>query len=109
MGDEEEYRSDDAKAVKERKQDEKNAQDLELDDLKYLMSLPQFRRFMWHFLSFCNIFGVPPITASEREAGFFDGAKNVGLKYFSSINEHCLDRYTEMAKDVQKKGNRYDD
>lgn len=109
MSDDDTYSSDDPKDIKERKQQEKNAVSLEADDLKYLMSLAQFRRFMWNMLEFCQVFGVADPHAAERATGFFDGQKNVGLKHFANIQEHCPDRFAEMTKEANKKGYAYHD
>lgn len=105
----EEYDSGNAKHIKKRKQEEKNAQGLREDDLKFLMSQPQFRRFMWHLFTFTNIYSVAPRDAGEREVGFLDGGKNVGLKYLADIQDTCPERYSEMVEQMQKKGHKYDD
>lgn len=109
MAEDDAYRTDDPKAVKARKQEQKNAQNLEVEDLKWLMQQPQFRRFLWHLLMFCNVFSVSPQTAQEREVGMHDGARNIGLKYFADVQEHCLEDYGNMSNEAKKKGNAYDD
>lgn len=109
MSDENTYNSEDAKEIDRRKKAEKNAVNLQVDDLKYLMTLPQFRRFMWHNLMFCQIFQVADPHSEQRPAGFFDGQRNVGLMHFGHIQEACPELYLEMTKEANEKGNAYND
>lgn len=109
MVDDDTYSSNDAGDINKRKRAEKNAQNLQVDDLKFLMGQPQFRRFMWHLLAFTQMHSVSDPREVERAVGFRDGMANIGLMYFGSIQEHCPDKYLKMVKDSQKKGNSYDD
>lgn len=101
------YDSNDPKDVKKRKAAEKNAENLQVDDLKFLMKQPQFRRFMWHLLTISKMFEVSDPHSMERPAGFFDGQRNIGLRYFANVQESCPEQYLEMVNESKKKG--YDD
>lgn len=57
--------------VKEAKRKELWDKKQEKDDMKALMQLPAFRRFIWRMISFCNVFSDiwHPSAVIHRDAG----------------------------------------
>lgn len=81
----------DAKAIE--------AQKLEANDIRWLMGTKQGRRLMWALLSFCGIYHVAPPGTAPHDARFFDGMRNVGVRYADLVMQHSPDEYGRMRRE----------
>lgn len=77
-------------------------QEQEKADLKYLMSLPQGRRFIWRLLEEAGVFRTS-FSTDALEMAFREGCRNQGLKMMTATIEHCPGEYHKMTRE-QKSG-----
>lgn len=76
---------------------QKREQDVDDDDLIWLMSYPQGRRHMWRLLDKAGIYRT---SFTGDSATFFnEGARNFGLMYHDRIKRLCPDKYMQMLKE----------
>ena len=94
-------RYDDPEKVKADKAKARAADDLIKADLKQLMALPAFRRFVWRLLDWTHVFRSS--FTGNSETFFREGERNIGLKVFGSVQEHEPDAYLVMVKENSKK------
>ena len=75
-------------------------QEQEASDLKYLMSLPQFRRFMWRQLEETGMFRTS-FSMNGLEMAFREGQRNLGIKLTSELTTHCPNDYSKMQREAK--------
>lgn len=90
----------DEKQVKEAKRKEKDVRAQELEDIKFVLSSPQGRRFYWRYLSKCGMF----TTSFTGNSGtyFKEGERNVGLRLYADMMAASPDSYLLMIKENKK-------
>lgn len=81
-----------AKAELQRKQ--------EIEDVRWLMSSPRGRRFVWRVLSKAGIYRTS--FTGNSETFFREGARNLGLFLLAEINDHALDDYVVMLREAKE-------
>lgn len=69
------------------------------DDVRAVMSTPSGRRVMWQLLSDAGIFRTS--FTGNSETFFREGARSLGLKVFTQIQENAPDLYMLMAQEAQ--------
>jgi len=67
------------------------------DDIKALMQIPAFRRFIWELLGWSHIFGTS--FTGNSETFFREGERNIGLKVFLRVQENDPEGYLIMSKE----------
>lgn len=67
-------------------------------DLRWLMSEPQGRRFMFGLLHAAGIFSLS-FTGDNNRTNFNEGQRNVGLKYMAAIDRACPELYGVMVQE----------
>ena len=77
------------------------AADLELGDLKWLMSNKRGRRFVHRLLERSGVFRLSFDQNALRMA-FNEGTRNEGLRLIAQLTEHCSERYIEMLTEAKK-------
>lgn len=89
-----------AQATAEKKQAEaiKLEREREIEDFKYLMEHPQFRRFMWRLLEKSGVYRSS-FSLNGLEMSFKEGNRNLGIALISELHEHCPTRYIQMIKE----------
>lgn len=71
----------------------------EIDDgLKFIMSTPQGRKWMWSHLAGCGPF-QSPFGVDPYMSYFAGGKQNVGLQLIAEIHRVCPAQYAIMAKE----------
>lgn len=88
----------DESQVKKSKRVERSERDKELDDLRFVLSSPQGRRFMWRLLEKCNIF-ADVVTVDEAETNRFLGSRRIGLYVLSEVNIAKPYRWIQMQQE----------
>ena len=73
---------------------------IEIDDLKWLMSNKRGRRFMASMLDRAGAFRSS-FNTNALTMAFAEGNRNEGLRLIKQLMRHCPDRYTEMLKEQQ--------
>jgi hypothetical protein len=76
----------------------KNLRRIEVDDFKWIVAHAQGRRFLWRLLSMTGVFR----TSMTGDSWTFhnEGQRNIGLQLMAEFNEHSLDAYVRMLKEV---------
>lgn len=71
----------------------------EKEDLKWILSDPRGRRFIWKILEFCKVFNT---TMTGNSYTYFnEGQRNVGLRIFDEMNQADEDAYLKMRKELK--------
>ncbi len=95
---------DTASQAKRKEDGEKLAQlarQQENDDLLFVMSAPQGRRFIWGLLGRAGVFRST-FNTNALGMAFGEGSRNEGLKLFNHIHEVCPELYLLMTKEQKK-------
>ena len=79
----------------------RKAADLEIDDLKWLMSNKRGRRFVFRVLERAGVWRIS-FNTNALSMAFNEGQRNEGLRLMANITAHCPDRYTEMLEESKK-------
>lgn len=77
------------------------AQDIEVGDLKWLMSNKRGRRFVFRLLERAGVWRLS-FNTNALTMAFNEGTRNEGLRLLAQISAHCPDRYTEMLKESKE-------
>lgn len=92
-----------AKAAEE----ERLAREREQNDLRWVMSSKQGRRFMWRLLSRAGLF-QSSFNPDNAVMAFNEGNRNAGLSQMNDIMEACPERYTDMLNEQKEAKERHD-
>lgn len=92
-----------AKAAEE----ERLAREKEQNELRWIMSTKQGRRFIHRLLSRAGVFQSSFNTNAAMMA-FNEGNRNAGLQLLNDIMEACPERYTEMLAEQKEAKERND-
>lgn len=76
----------------------KLVQQIEIDDLKWLMSNKRGRRFVFRLLERAGVWRLS-FNTNALSMAFNEGMRNEGLRLMAQITAHCAERYTEMLKE----------
>jgi hypothetical protein len=90
----------DKSQVKQAEYKQKRMRDIELDDVRHVLSTPNGRRYMWRYLAECGVFQTS-FDGSSRTY-FREGERNIGLKILADINEAQPEAYVTMLKEAQE-------
>lgn len=71
----------------------------ELLDMKWILSEPMGRRFLWRYLDICGVFRSSFTGSSDTF--FREGERNIGLKLLADINESHPEAYLLMMKEAK--------
>lgn len=77
------------------------AAQIEIDDVKWLMSNKRGRRFMVRLLERAGVWRLS-FNTNALTMAFNEGTRNEGLRLLAQIAAHCPDRYTEMLKESKE-------
>ncbi len=91
------YIHDDPEQVLSAKEKTKARDNQFKEDIKTLMALPAFRRFVWWLLECTHVFRTS--FTGNSETFFKEGERNIGLKVFLRIQEETPDGYSIMVKE----------
>lgn len=87
--------------IRNAQQKEKLVFERKLNDLKFILSTEQGRRFIWDLLSRCGIF-KESADASGSWTYYKEGRRSVGLSILTEVVEADPDSYLKMMKDSKK-------
>lgn len=86
--------------VKEAAAKEKRGRERDLEDLRFLLSTIQGRRFVWRQLSECGVFKS---SFTGNSTTFFnEGRRDVGLKLMADVMESKPEAYLQMAQEAKR-------
>lgn len=90
----------DKEQVKAAKEKEKDKRELELEDVRFILSTPTGRRFYYRHISECGVF-TSSMTGNSWTY-FKEGERNIGCKLLTDLNEAAPDAYALMMKENRK-------
>jgi hypothetical protein len=70
--------------------------DQEKNDLRFILSTDQGRRFIWKQLQLCGVFKSSFTGSSETY--FLEGQRNIGLKLLADVMDADPESYLKMFK-----------
>ena len=77
--------------------DEKLKAELELADVKSVMSLPAGRRFVWSLLDACGVWSASFRESSQRLSDVLEGRRSVGLMLMQHLQQKLAREYSAMV------------
>jgi hypothetical protein len=77
------------------------ASQIEIDDIKWLMSNKRGRRFVARLLERAGVWRLS-FSTNALTMAFNEGTRNEGLRLLAQVTAHCPDRYTEMLKESKE-------
>ena len=81
-----------------------HAQQIEIDDVKWLMANKKGRRIVFRLLEQAGVFRLS-FNTNALSMAFNEGARNGGLRLMHQVNTNCPDRYAQMLEEaVEEKG-----
>ncbi len=93
----------DSQQVKNAKRSEESKRNQELNDVEFVLSTPQGRRFLWRLLGVCHVFKT---SFTGNSTTFFnEGKRDIGLRLLADINEASPDSYLKMMQEAKKEQN----
>ena len=90
------------KAEKERK-DQEFFKKRRLSDLRKLLKLSEFRRFVWDSLSETGLFRAS-FTSDAMISAFNEGKRDNGLKLLAELNEADVNAFAQIQKEFVDEG-----
>lgn len=96
-----------AQAEKLAKDSGRVARDLEIDDVKFVMSDKRGRRHMHRVLERSGVYRLS-FNTNALSMAFAEGNRNEGLRILTILTEFCPDLYTLMLKEQKENGRRND-
>lgn len=84
--------------VKERGRKSKDTRNRELDDVSFILSSQQGRRFFWRYLARCGVFRTS--MTGNNSTFFNEGERMIGLCLLADLNESDPSAYALMQKEA---------
>jgi hypothetical protein len=80
---------------------ERRHREIQISDMKQVLSTVEGRRFIWELLSFCRIFE----SSYNGQFGtiYNEGHRNVGLKILADVNDADPGAYTKMLTESRRR------
>lgn len=75
------------------------AEQVEVEDLKWVLSDKRGRRFVARMLDQTGIWRLS-FSTNALTMGFHEGARNLGLRLLADLTKHCPGRYLDMIKEA---------
>ena len=91
----------DEKQIKAKKKHDKHLDFQLVDDLKYLLKTPQFRRFAWRYMSTCGVFTMS-FDSDVNQTMFNEGRRSVGNKIMTEITTNVPYAFLQMMEEANK-------
>lgn len=88
----------DPEQVREASGKANRGRDRELNDVRYLLSTMEGKRFIWRYLGICRLFETS--FRMSAEMAYFEGIRSVGLKMMSDITEANPQAFIDMMKEA---------
>ena len=89
------------RAIADNSDKAKLAHEVELDDLKWLMSNKRGRRFVFRLLERAGVWRIS-FNTNALTMAFNEGMRNDGLRLMAQITTHSAERYSEMLKESKE-------
>ena len=90
----------DENQVRDAKEKDKLRNEKDANDLRWVLSMPQGRRFLWKLLETCGVYRSSFTGSSETF--FLEGQRNVGLQLLAQITAADSEQYLTMIRESKK-------
>ena len=87
---------------------EKFARDTEANDLRWVLSTAQGRRFIWRVLGECGVFRTSFMGGATDHTLFNEGRRSVGIQALTWVTEAAPDAYIKMTQESHARENAND-
>lgn len=94
----------DEKQVKKAAWKARDRQRKELEDVAFILSTPEGRRFFWRYLEKCGIFKSSFSEHSSHLTSFMEGERSIGLQLMADMNEADPEAYAVMQRENRVDG-----
>lgn len=84
---------------KKRETRAKIARDLEISDLRWVLSAPQGRRFYWRVMGMAGVYS-DTLQTEPVMLGRFLGRRSLGQELLGEVLEECPDAYLQMQREA---------
>lgn len=92
----------DAEQVEKASKRVKRREDIDAEDLKFILGTAQGRRFVWRYLGLCGVYRISHSGESTHETAFKEGARLVGTTLLNDINSARPEAYFQMIEESKK-------
>jgi hypothetical protein len=83
---------------------ETRGREREINDIAWVLSTPNGRRFLWRYLEMCGLYRTSFTGSSETF--YLEGMRNIGLKLLADITETSPEQYLLMMKEAKERENK---
>jgi hypothetical protein len=88
----------DQKFVDKMDKKDKSRQNIEKDDLVFLLSHRQGRRYLWRLMAKCGVYQISAVTSGSTTY-YNEGRREIGLNILNEIMEFDPESYLLMIKE----------
>lgn len=88
-------------------EEERLAREKEQNDLRWVMSNKQGRRFIYRLLSEAGVYRLS-FNTNNAVMAFNEGGRNIGLNLLNNVMGSCPERYTEMLAEQKEAKDKHD-
>lgn len=92
-------------ARREKRKQATVSRQIEIDDLRWLMSNKRGRRFVWRLLDQAGVFKLS-FNTNAMQMAFNEGGRNYGNRLLAEVTSLCPERYSEMLKESTNESDR---
>lgn len=93
------YVNDEDGAAQAKRDDARREAD---EDLRWVMSTAQGRRFMWRLLGDCGVFRAS-FNPEAATMAYLEGKRGIGLQAMAHIDRACPEQYLRMQEEQVKR------
>lgn len=90
--------------VREAEKRSKRIEDRDIEDVSWVLSTKQGRRFYWRLMQKSGLDRIS-LVPSQQETGFREGERNVALRLKALAKQAGLETYQLMEKESEEYGN----
>lgn len=94
----------DPEQVKKAEWKDRDRRKRELEDVAFILSTQNGRRFYWRYLKKCGLFELS-FRGTPEETFFREGARNIGLKLMKDLEDADPGAYQKMLEEGRKDEN----
>lgn len=100
------YDADDKKDIDRERSKQQLAMETEARLFRHIMAEEKGRRVVFWLLEQGHIFRPSFVPGDQHATAFAEGERNVGIKLFAKIQQHCPDEYMAMMNEEKQRNER---
>lgn len=91
----------DPEQVEKAAKKEKRGREQEVDDIKFILSSAQGRRFYWRLLERCGVYSLSFRAGQPDQTAYLEGHRNIGLTFLNDLMTAEPEAYLKMMKEKE--------